>query len=84
MSGVVLVMHILTLALFGLALASSGEMVNAVGHGGSLFGSATLCTRLVDDRYLIVLFCNTGIGQRMLIKMTMDIAKILHDHSYSK
>ena len=59
-------------------LSSSGAKVNALSHEGSLFGLETLCTRLVDDRHLIVLFCNSGIGQSTLLKMTMDITKILY------
>ena len=59
-------------------LAESGGMVQAIAHGGSFFGKETLFTRLVDDDYLIVLFCNTEIGQESLMKMMMDITNILY------
>jgi CubicO group peptidase (beta-lactamase class C family) len=63
---------------FQIRLSDSGNMLDAISHGGSFYGTETLCTRLVDDQDLIVLFCNTGIGQRTLIKMTMDIANVLY------
>jgi hypothetical protein len=59
-------------------VADSGKAIKAVSHGGSVFGKEALLTRLVEDQYHIVIFNNTEIGQRALLKMTMDIAGILY------
>ena len=63
--------------VFQVPLSESGKK-KAISHGGSLYGKETLFTRLVDDDYLIVLFCNTEIGQGTLMKMMMDITNILY------
>jgi CubicO group peptidase (beta-lactamase class C family) len=64
--------------VFEIPLADSGEAIRAVGHGGTVFGKEALLTRLVEDQYHIIIFNNTEIGQRALLKMTMDIADILY------
>jgi CubicO group peptidase (beta-lactamase class C family) len=64
--------------VFQVPLADSGGMVQAIAHGGSSFGKETLFTQLGDDDYLIVLFCNTEIGQGALMKMMMEITNILY------
>lgn len=64
--------------VFQFPLADSDKIVKAIAHGGTLHGKETLFTRLVEDDYLIVLFCNTEINQRMLSKMMMDITNILY------
>ena len=56
-----------------------GKMIKATGHGGTFFGKEVLLTILVEDQYLIIMFCNTEIGQRTLLKMTMDITNILYE-----
>ena len=65
--------------IFQIPISGSSDRINAIGHGGSFFGRETLCTRLVDGEHLIVLFCNTGSGQRMLTQMTMNITNILYN-----
>lgn len=64
--------------VFEIPVADSGKAIKAVSHGGTVFGKEALLTRLVEDQYHIVIFNNTEIGQRALLKMTMDIAGILY------
>ena len=64
--------------LFKIPVNDSGKVAEAVGHGGTFYGKETLMTRLPEDQYLIVIFCNTEVGQRTLTKMTMDITRILY------
>lgn len=63
--------------IFQLPLADSGQTVQAIAHGGTLDGKEALVARL-DDDCLIVLLCNTEIGQGTLMKMVMDIANFLY------
>lgn len=64
--------------VFQIPVSDSGKTIKAIGHGGTVFGKETLLIRLVEDQYLIVIFCNTEIGQMTLFKMTMDITNILY------
>jgi hypothetical protein len=49
-----------------------------------VIGKEALLTYLVKDQYHIVIFNNTEIGQRALLKMTMDIADILYQSGLSQ
>ena len=63
-------------------LAESEDSLQVISHGGGINGFNTLITRLVDDKYLIVLLNNTG--GTALNKMSIGITNILYGKPYDQ
>jgi tetratricopeptide (TPR) repeat protein len=63
-------------------LAESKDSLQVISHGGGINGFNTLITRLVDDKYLIVLLNNTG--GTALNKMSIGITNILYGKPYDE
>ena len=63
-------------------LAESEDSLQVISHGGGINGFNTLITRLVDDKYLIVLLNNTG--GAALNKMSIGITNILYGKPYDQ
>jgi len=63
-------------------LAESKDSLQVISHGGGINGFNTLITRLVDDKYLIVLLNNTG--GTALNKMSIGITNILYGKPYEQ
>jgi CubicO group peptidase (beta-lactamase class C family) len=62
-------------------LAESEDSLQTISHGGGINGFNTLITRLIDDKYLIVLLNNTGGTD--LKRMNLGITNILYDKPYA-
>ena len=63
-------------------LAESEDSLQVISHMGGINGFNTLITRLVDDKYLIVLLNNTG--GTALNKMSIGITNILYGKPYDQ
>jgi len=63
-------------------LGASEDSLQVVSHGGGINGFNTLITRLVDDKYLIVLLNNTG--RTALNRMSIGITNILYGKPYDQ
>ncbi|MCH8035314.1 MAG: serine hydrolase [Bacteroidetes bacterium] len=63
-------------------LGASEDSLQVVSHGGGINGFNTLITRLVDDKYLIVLLNNTG--GTALNRMSIGITNILYGKPYDQ
>ena len=63
-------------------LGASADSLQVVSHGGGINGFNTLITRLVDDKYLIVLLNNTG--RTALNRMSIGITNILYGKPYDQ
>lgn len=59
-----------------------GKTLKNISHGGGINGFNTYISRLMDDKYLIVLLNNTGGAP--LGEMSKGITKILYNKSYTK
>ncbi len=65
-----------------IVLAASDDSLQIVSHGGEINGFNTLITRLVDDKYIIVLLNNTGGTD--LNRMSIGITNILYGKPYDQ
>jgi CubicO group peptidase (beta-lactamase class C family) len=64
-----------------MAIGTSADSVNTIGHGGGINGFNTLITRVPSDKTLIVLLNNTGGAP--LNGLTKAIAGILYNKPYA-
>ncbi len=63
-----------------MSLTESSDSLQVISHGGGINGFHTLITRLIDDKYLIVLLNNTG--GTSLNFMNRGIINILYNKPY--